>query len=230
MPQPDRGSKPKIGAIILAAGESQRTGSIDKISFNILGKPLLAWATDTCQHCQLIEQIIIVVNDKNKALGQRLTEERKWSKAILCPGGMRRQDSVIRGLYHLKGYDWILIHDGARPFLTAKLIEDGLEAARETGAAIAAIPVTDTIKIIDEKKLVKGTPFRDTLWAAQTPQVFRGDIIIRAYEKIGSEITDDATAVELLGNSVKLYMGDHNNIKITTPQDLALAEVIAARV
>ena len=229
MSRQNRESKPRIGAIILAAGESQRTGTTNKISLILQEKPLLAWSIDICQQCQFIEQIIVVVNEKNQELGQRLKEERKWSRVVLYPGGARRQDSVTQGLSRLKGYDWILIHDGARPFLTAKLIEDGLRAAHETGAAIAAVPVKDTIKVVDEKNLVRETPLRHELWVAQTPQVFRGEIIIRAYEEVNSEVTDDATAVELLGNSVKLYMGDYNNIKVTTPEDLALAKIIAER-
>ncbi|MCD6568408.1 MAG: 2-C-methyl-D-erythritol 4-phosphate cytidylyltransferase [Dehalococcoidia bacterium] len=222
--------KPRIGAIILAAGESQRTGTINKLSVTLQEKPLLAWSVDTCQQCQFIEQIIIVVNEKTQELGQRLKEERKWSRAALCPGGARRQDSVTQGLSRLKEYDWILIHDGARPFLTAKLLEDGLRAAHETGAAIAAVPVKETIKVVDEKNLVRKTPLRHELWIAQTPQVFRGDIIIQAYKEVNSEVPDDAAAVELLGNSVKLYMGDYNNIKVTTLEDLALAKIIAERI
>ncbi len=106
------------------------------------------------------------------------------------------------------------------------LIQRGLEAARETGAAIAAVPVTDTIKLAGADRLVMGTPPRHNLWAAQTPQVFRFDIIVQAYRQAGAEVTDDASLVEQLGYKVKLYMGSYDNIKITTSEDLALAELL----
>jgi len=120
-----------------------------------------------------------------------------------------------------------MIHDGARPFLTLNLIEDGLKIVRETGAAVAAVPVNDTIKLVADEQLVGETLQRDKLWAAQTPQMFSFDVIMRAYENLPAEVTDDATAVERLGYKVKLYMGDYKNIKVTTPEDLALARIIA---
>ena len=134
------------------------------------------------------------------------------------------------GLDRLGGCDWVMIHDGARPFLTTDLIGEGLEAAEKTGAAVAAVPVTDTIKLADDNGLVVNTLQRDELWAAQTPQIFRFDIIAQAYKELTAEVTDDAAVVEQLGYRVKLYMGDYNNIKVTTPQDLALAKVIAQNI
>jgi 2-C-methyl-D-erythritol 4-phosphate cytidylyltransferase len=121
-----------------------------------------------------------------------------------------------------------LIQDGARPFLTAKLIEDGLEAARETGAAIAAVPVTDTLKQADESNHVALTLDRRQIRAVQTPQVFSYDIIVEAYEKATGEVTDDAMLAEQAGYKVKMYMGNYNNIKVTRPEDMKLAEFIAA--
>jgi 2-C-methyl-D-erythritol 4-phosphate cytidylyltransferase len=120
----------------------------------------------------------------------------------------------------------VVIHDGARPLVTKELIEGGLKAAQETGAAVAAVPVTDTIKIADDDRIVHQTPPRQNLWAVQTPQVFRPDIIARAYEQANGEVTDDASLVEGLNYKVKLYMGSYDNIKITSPHDLALAEVL----
>jgi 2-C-methyl-D-erythritol 4-phosphate cytidylyltransferase len=118
------------------------------------------------------------------------------------------------------------IHDGARPLVTAELIQRGLAVARETGAAVAAVPVTDTIKIAGDDGIVRETPPRSNLWAVQTPQVFRYDIISDAYRQVTAEVTDDASLVERLGYRVKLYMGSYDNIKITTPDDLALAQVL----
>ncbi|MBM2825930.1 MAG: 2-C-methyl-D-erythritol 4-phosphate cytidylyltransferase [Dehalococcoidales bacterium] len=120
----------------------------------------------------------------------------------------------------------MVIHDGARPLVTVALIERGLEAARETGAAIAAVPVTDTIKLAGDDQMVQGTPPRHNLWAVQTPQVFRFDIINEAYRQAKYEVTDDATLVERLGKKVKLYMGSYDNIKITNPADLIISEVL----
>jgi 2-C-methyl-D-erythritol 4-phosphate cytidylyltransferase len=122
-----------------------------------------------------------------------------------------------------------MIHDAARPLVTEELIKKGLEAARETGSAVAAVPVTDTIKMADEDMLVQGTPPRGNLWAVQTPQVFRFDIITEAFRKVDYEVTDDSRLVEQLGHKVKLYMGSYDNIKITTPQDLGLAEILWQR-
>jgi 2-C-methyl-D-erythritol 4-phosphate cytidylyltransferase len=120
----------------------------------------------------------------------------------------------------------VVIHDGARPLVTEELIERGLEAARETGAAAAAVPVKDTIKLVGEEGIVNQTPPRQNLWAVQTPQVFRADIINEAYLRANDDVTDDASLVEQLGYKVKLYPGSYDNIKITTPDDLALAEVL----
>jgi 2-C-methyl-D-erythritol 4-phosphate cytidylyltransferase len=223
-------NKDKVGAVIAAAGSSQRMGNVDKLFAPLEGKPLLAWSVDTCQRCSLVEQIVVALNDENLELGQKLKEERSWSKVTICPGGARRQDSVREGLLKLKDCHWVLIHDGARPFLTLDLIENGLEAARETGAAVAAVPVKDTIKLADSEGWVGETLARDKLWAAQTPQIFRLEMITQAYEKLRTEVTDDAAVVEQLGHKVKLYMGDSNNIKVTTPGDLALAQLIAQNV
>jgi 2-C-methyl-D-erythritol 4-phosphate cytidylyltransferase len=167
------------------------------------------------------------LNDKDLARGQKLKTERDWSKVALCLGGTRRQDSVREGLKLIKDCDLVMIHDGARPFLTLDLIENGVKVTRQTGAAIAAVPVKDTIKLADSKKLIKATLPRDRLWAVQTPQIFSFATITRAYENLAAEVTDDATAVERLGYKVQLYMGDYKNIKITTLEDLALARIIA---
>jgi len=223
-------SIPKLGVVIVAAGGSWRMGGINKSFASLGGKPLLAWAVDTCHRCSLVQQIVLVLNDKDLRRGQKLKEERGWSKVVICSGGARRQDSVREGLKRINYCDWVMIHDGARPFLTVDLVDDGLETARKTGAAVAAVPVKDTIKLAAGEKLIKETLQRDRLWAAQTPQIFSFDVITKAYEKLAAEVTDDAAAVEHLGYKVKLYMGDYNNIKVTTPEDLALARIIAKNI
>lgn len=217
----------KLGVVIVAAGTSQRMAGINKLFAPLKGKPLLAWSVDTCQGCSLVQQIVLVLNDKDLARGQKLKEERDWFKVTLCSGGARRQNSVRQGLRQIKDCDWIMIHDGARPFLTLNLIENGLKVARQAGAAAAAVPVKDTIKLADSDRLIEETLQRDKLWAAQTPQIFSFDVITRAYEDLAAEVTDDAAAVERVGHRVQLYMGDYKNIKVTTAEDLSLARIIA---
>jgi 2-C-methyl-D-erythritol 4-phosphate cytidylyltransferase len=220
-------SQPKVGAIIAAAGESRRMGGIDKIFAPLGGRPALSYVLDAFEKCQPVSQIIVVVSKNNVARCRELIAEKKYAKPIeVCAGGRRRQDSVAAGLNELKGCDWVVIHDGARPLVTKELIERGLAAAKETGAAVAAVPVTDTIKTAGEDRVVLETPLRQNLWAVQTPQVFGYDLILKAYQKAKDEVTDDAALVEALGNRVKLYMGAYDNIKITTANDLLVAEAL----
>jgi 2-C-methyl-D-erythritol 4-phosphate cytidylyltransferase len=215
----------KVGAIIAAAGESRRMGGIDKVLASLGGKPALARVLHAFDSCDSIDQIVAVVNEKSLERCRQLIAEEELSKPIeVCAGGKRRQDSVAAGLKRLDKCDWVVIHDGARPLVTRDLIERGLEAARETGAAVAAVPVNDTIKVAGDDKIVHQTPPRQNLWAVQTPQVFRYGLISEAYKKAEDEVTDDASLVEQLGYKVKLYMGAYDNIKITTPDDLLIAE------
>ena len=211
----------------MAAGESQRMGGVDKLWALLGGKPVLARVADTFQNCSLIDQIVIILNEQNLKRGKQLVAEQGWSKITdVCPGGKRRQDSVVAGLSRLRNCNWVVIHDGARPLVTVDLIKQGLVESKKTGAAVAAVPVTDTIKVAGDDRIVHQTPPRQNLWAVQTPQVFLPDIITEAYQQAKGEVTDDASLVEQSGYRVKLYMGSYDNIKITTPDDLALAEVL----
>jgi len=217
----------KVGAVIAAAGSSQRMGGVDKIFLSLAGKPLLAHVLAVFQECPVVDQIVIVLNETSLERGQRLVEEGGFSKVVgIRPGGERRQDSVAEGLKRLEGCQWVVIHDGARPCLTLDLIEKGLAEAEQTGAAIAAVPVKETIKIVEAEGTIQDTPRRESLWAAQTPQVFRFDIIREAYRQRKGEATDDASLVEALGYKVRIYRGSYDNIKVTTSEDLALAEII----
>ena len=216
-----------LGVVIVAAGSSQRTEGINKLFVPLKGQPLLAWSVDTCQKYGLVQQIVLVLNDEGLAWGQKLKKERGWSKVTLCRGGVRRQDSVKEGLRQITDCDLVMIHDGARPFLTTDLIEDGLKVVGKTEAAIAAVPVKDTIKLAADEKLVRETLQRERLWEAQTPQIFSFDVITKAFKNLATEVTDDAAAVERLGHKVQIYMGDYKNIKVTTTEDLALARIIA---
>jgi 2-C-methyl-D-erythritol 4-phosphate cytidylyltransferase len=217
----------KVSAVIAAAGESRRMGGVDKVFAPLGGRPALSYVLDAFEECESVNQIIVVVNKACLEKCRELIAEMKYAKPVeVCAGGKRRQDSVAAGLKELKDCDWVVIHDGARPLVTRGLIEEGLEVAKETGAAVAAVPVTDTIKMAGDDKIVRQTLPRRNLWAVQTPQVFQADIISKAYQKAEGEVTDDAALVEALGGKVKLYMGAYDNIKITTKKDLMIAEVL----
>jgi 2-C-methyl-D-erythritol 4-phosphate cytidylyltransferase len=219
--------KQKVAAIIVAAGEGKRMRGIDKVFAPLDGMPVLMRATRPFQECKLVDQIVVVVSGQKEQQCRALVTGRGWSKVTdICLGGERRQDSVAAGLKRLDDYDWVIIHDGARPLVTVDLIERGLEAAKETGAAAAAVPVTDTIKVVEKGEIVRQTPLRRNLRAVQTPQVFRFDVIQIAHRQDARDVTDDASLVEMLGHKVKLYTGSYDNIKVTTPDDLALAEII----
>jgi 2-C-methyl-D-erythritol 4-phosphate cytidylyltransferase len=221
---------PKVSAIIVAAGESGRMGAIDKMFAPINHRPALARVLDTFQGCKKIDQIVVVMRAKNIEDCRRLVKAEGWSKVKeIVLGGKRRQDSVAEGLKRVKEAEWVVIHDGARPLVTIDLIERGLEAAKETGAAAAAVPVTDTIKTVKDNEIVSKTLQRRNLRAVQTPQVFRSDIIKKAYKSISRDVTDDAALVEKAGYIVKLYTGSYDNIKITTLDDLAVAEALVKK-
>ena len=151
--------KQKSGAVIVAAGSSERMGGTDKMFAILDGKPVLARVIEVFQACGRIDDIVIVLNQQNLAEAKKLVAEEGWSKVkAMCEGGRRRQDSVLNGLNCLGGCDWVVIHDGARPLVTVEIIENGLDAAEETGAAIAAVPVTDTIKMVSDDLTIQGTP------------------------------------------------------------------------
>jgi 2-C-methyl-D-erythritol 4-phosphate cytidylyltransferase len=200
---------------------------VDKILAPLAGKPVLAWSIDALQKNERVDRIILVNNQKNLEPVRCLVVDAKWTKvAEVCLGGQRRQDSVAAGLKMLGQCEWVIIHDGARPFLTHDLIEQGLAAAKATGAAVAAVPVTDTIKLAGDDQMVIETPPRQNLWAVQTPQVFRFELLKEAYRQARDDVTDDASLVEQTGGRVKLFLGSYTNIKITTPHDLAVAELL----
>ena len=212
-------------------GSSSRMGGADKIFAALAGKPLLAHVLQVFQETGAVDQVVVVLGEQSLEAGRRLVEEYGFSRVTaVCAGGARRQDSVAEGLRRLEGCEWVLIHDGARPCITPDVIERGLAEAAGTGAAIAAVPVKETVKTVDAGGTVRNTPPRGGMWLAQTPQVFRSDIIAEAYRRShGDDVTDDASLVEAAGYQVKVYMGSYDNIKVTTPEDLALAEIILRR-
>jgi 2-C-methyl-D-erythritol 4-phosphate cytidylyltransferase len=133
---------------------------------------------------------------------------------------------VRAGLEALSPCSWVVVHDGARPCFDHALLRRGLDAARHTGAAVAGVPVKDTIKVISPDNMVSETPPRDTLWAAQTPQIFRYDLLLEAHRNCHQDVTDDAAMVELLGHPVQMFLGSYENLKVTTPEDLTIMEAL----
>lgn len=204
-------------------------GGDDKLWAPIEGsRPLLAYSLSAFQACAAIDRIALVVAEEAIERAQALVRQAKLAKVCaVVAGGARRQDSVRAGLDALGPCDWVAVHDGARPLVTPELIERGLAAARETGAACCALPTPDTVKEASDG-LVSQTLDRSRLWLAQTPQVFRRELLLRAHEHAQGEATDDAALVEALGVRVRLYPGSPRNLKVTTQDDLALVRALVA--
>jgi 2-C-methyl-D-erythritol 4-phosphate cytidylyltransferase len=211
-------------AIVLAAGESRRMGR-DKTLLTLGGRPLIAHTLAAFEACPVVDQIVVVLAPSNaQAVLDLLPAFPKVTRTTM--GGRRRQDSVRAGLHTIAPREWVVVHDGARPLVTPELIAAGVEAARETGAAAAALPVVDTLKQTDGHGIVRETVFREALWAVQTPQVFRYDLLLRAHNAAIGDVTDDCALVEQIGGQVKLYPGLHANLKVTTPEDVAIADAL----
>ncbi len=211
----------KTVAIITAAGYGKRMGR-PKQFLEIGGKPVLEWTIAAFDKTEVIDEIILVVNkeDVDKA------KTFKYSKIKqVVAGGEERQGSVNNGLKMVADdTDIIAIHDGARPFISPEIIEKAVSEAKASGAVVVGVPVCDTIKRVTGNELrVTGTVDRSDLWRAQTPQVFKKDIILKAYRCL-DKVTDDAMLVEKMGIPVKMVMGSYRNFKITIPDDLAIAE------
>jgi len=220
-----------VGAIIAAAGRGRRFGEGDKLFAPLAGRPLIAHTLMAFEVCRAVEKVVLVLAAENLERGRRLVVTAGFDKvAAICPGGPRRQDSVRLGLGALGECRWVVVHDGARPLVTAALIEAGLAAAAETGAAIAAVPLADTLKDVVEDGLIRRTLDRRNLWTAQTPQVFDYELLREAHRRPDSvgEATDDAALVEALGRRVKVFPGSSRNLKVTTAADLALAQALVA--
>jgi 2-C-methyl-D-erythritol 4-phosphate cytidylyltransferase len=215
--------------VVVAAGQSSRMGEIDKIFAPVLGRPIITYTLDQLESFAPVSQIVLVLDQASLERGEALVKQRGYRKVShLCPGGARRQDSVRAGLEALEPCDWVIVHDGARPCLNHEILRRGLEAAAGPGAAVAGVPVTDTIKVVNPQQMVEGTPARERLWAAQTPQVFRFELLMDAHRRGEQAVTDDAALVESLGHPVKMFLGSYENLKVTTPKDLAIAEALLA--
>lgn len=219
------------GAVIVAAGRSERMGGADKLWAPLTDatghtRPLLALSIAAFESCAAIDRIVLVVAPDVIESAQDLVREEEFSKVeAVIAGGARRQDSVRAGLEALEACAWVAVHDGARPLATPALIERGLDAARETGASCCAMRVADTVKEEDGGYAAR-TLDRGHLWLAQTPQVFRYDLLLDAHQRCESDATDDASMLEGLGVRVRLYEGSPRNLKVTTEEDLALVQAL----
>ena len=216
------------GAVIVAAGTASRMGGIDKVMAELNGEPMILRTVRTFQTCEAISEIVIVTREDLILPIMHLCAGLEKVKAVVA-GGSSRQESVERGLNALSAkVKLVAVQDGARPLITHEVIDRTVRAAHSYGAAAPAIPVKDTIKVVTGG-VVKETPDRKTLQAVQTPQVFDLAMLKGALKKAkedNAEVTDDCSAVERLGMSIKIVEGDERNIKVTTPMDLAIAKLL----
>ena len=221
-------------AIILAAGIGKRMQAGKNKQFILLdGKTVLERTLEVFGNNPLVEKIVLVVKSGEEETCRNLLKAEIAAKTLIVCGGKERQDSVYNGLKAITWQcDYILVHDGARPLVTNEVIERTFKAAQIHGAAVCAVAVKDTIKQADESGQVITTLPRASLWAVQTPQIFRAQKLISAYEyayETGYYGTDDASLLEYAGQKVQIVMGDYENIKLTTPEDVELAERILAK-
>jgi 2-C-methyl-D-erythritol 4-phosphate cytidylyltransferase len=225
----------QVQAIIPAAGAGLHQGeSSARVLMPVAGRSLIRRTLEAFDRCSEITGITLLISQRNLLEVTRELEQDGWRKAIdIRLGGQRRQDSVRLGLEGLSKDppDFVIVHDGARPLVTDELIHDGLEVARQFGAATAAIPVRHTYKHVDSSGFVHGTVERSDLMQIQTPQVFRYDWLLEAHEKAVRErivVEDDAELIEKLGKPVKVFSGSHRNLKVATPEDALMVEALLA--
>ncbi len=219
-------------AVVLAAGSGRRMNSdVKKQYLELDGKPLIYYALNAFQQ-SCIERIVLVVSPgEEQYCREAIVDKYGFCKVVaITAGGSERYHSVLHGLRRLTACEHVLIHDGARPFVTPDIIRRALDGARQYKACVVGMPVKDTIKISDNLGYAVQTPARDLLWSVQTPQAFQYSLIRNAYEQVllqdNISVTDDAMVVEsVTGEKVKLIPGSYYNIKITTPEDIKIAKV-----
>ena len=218
----------RCGAVIVAAGSASRMGGIDKVMAPLNGEPMIVRTVRAFQNCDAISEIVVVTREDLILPITGLCAQMDKVQAVVA-GGSSRQESVHLGLNALSGKCKLAaIHDGARPLISWQVIDRVVRAANTYGAAAPAIPVKDTIKVV-QGGVVKETPDRASLQAVQTPQVFDFDILRGALKKAkqdGAQVTDDCSAVERMGMAVKIVEGEERNLKVTTPLDLKIAQLL----
>lgn len=220
------------GVVIVAAGTGSRMNmGINKQFIKLEGKEIIAYTIEKFYNNSNIEDIVVVVKeDESEFFKKEILDKYNFKNVKIAYGGKERQDSVYNGLKLLdEKCDVVLIHDGARPFVSDKIIDKSIDEAKEHKAIVVGVPVKDTIKVIDNDKNIVDTPNRSVLWAVQTPQTFDYNILIDAYKDAFKNKfygTDDAMLVERIGYKVKMLEGSYNNIKITTQEDLNIGSQI----
>jgi 2-C-methyl-D-erythritol 4-phosphate cytidylyltransferase len=224
--------------IVLGAGYGKRMGkTIPKMLIPVRGKPILYWTLKNLENCPIIHQVILTVPPDYRKIFKEKIQLWNFKKIYaLVNGGKERTDSTRNALKHLpKECQWVGIHDGARPFVAQDLLKKCLRAAKSSGAAILGVPAKETIKMVSKNSIIRQTVPRDQCWLAQTPQIFRRDLAEKIHGLHGRTVkntanyTDDASIAEAIGIRVRVVPGSYENIKITTPEDLVLAEFILKR-
>ena len=219
-------------AIIVAAGKSERMGTgTDKAFLSLGNRPVVAWSLIAFERCPDIDRIVLVVRKEQQVAAKAVARRFGISKLIaIVPGGNKRQESVQAGLA-AGDVDtrFVVVHDGARPCVTPDVISEVVKLAKRVGAATVGRRMTDTVKRVEKGTAVSGTEDREKLWAVQTPQAFNFRTLTNAYKNLGkNEITDDCQAVELAGETVRIYENRAPNFKITTVEDLQIASALLA--
>lgn len=228
--------KQKCTAIVLAAGQGKRMGTkVQKQYLEISGKPVLFYSLDVFQKSELIDEVVLVVGkEQEEYCWKEIVEKYNMTKVSkIVEGGAERYNSVWHGLQEIED-GFVFIHDGARPFVSEEILLRAYDVVQKEKACVVGMPVKDTIKIADENAFAKETPNRNYVWMVQTPQVFETALVKEAYGLLMQQetihVTDDAMVVEqVLGKRVKLVEGSYENIKITTPEDLKVAEVFVEK-
>lgn len=216
-----------VSAIIVSAGNSSRMGGINKQFLNLGGMPVVARSVEAFQKSPLIDEIIIITREQDIPEVKEYTKDFSKVKSIVT-GGSTRQESVFNGIKASSSHsEFLAVHDGARPLVSQKVIEDTLSAAFSFGASSTGVKVKDTVKIVDENDNIVSTPERSFLRFVQTPQVFEKALYLSAMESVANseDFTDDCMLIEAYGHKVKIVDGDYKNIKITTPEDIITAEM-----
>ena len=225
----ESGDDDRLGVVVVAAGRSSRMGGTDKTFADVHGIPLIAHTLRRLAQSDAVASIVLVVAEQSVARSRTMVDQLGIAKIqAVCTGGARRQDSVYAGLTALGRRRWVAVHDGARPCIADDVLTRGLDAVRLWGAAVAAVPVKDTIKVVGSGDVITDTPDRATLWAAQTPQVFDYDMLLAAHRAAAADYTDDAAMVEAAGHTVHVFPGSYDNLKVTTPEDLAVVSHLLA--
>lgn len=220
--------KAQFGAVIVAAGNSRRMGGkTSKVLEQLNGKPVLLYSFETLAACPRVGELAVVCREGDQVQIQEILSGVTEKPVKVVPGGKERQDSVLAGVQALSApWEYLLIHDGARPLVTEELVERVCVDALRYGSATAAVPVKDTCKLADGEGFVESTPPRERLMAVQTPQIFQREAYLAAVEqarKLGRSYTDDCQLIEAAGGKVKLTLGDYRNLKLTTPEDRVTA-------